>query len=181
MLKIARFFLERPYQEFYLRETATKLNLSPFAVKQYADYFTKKGILIEERKANLRHLKLNTASISVKQMKILLNIYEIENSKLVEFIREKVPNVSAAVLFGSCSRGENDEKSDIDILVIGKKCSVNLDKFEKSLKRTINLHLIRWSEWVNHSDKNKAFYLDIITQGIVLFGEKPIVHGNQNN
>ena len=47
----------------------------------------------------------------------------------------------AMVLFGSASRGEDMEESDIDLLVMAKEKSVDVRKFKNTLKRKIALHL----------------------------------------
>ena len=38
-LRVARFFLENPYEEVYLRQLAKKLGLSAFAIKKYVGLF----------------------------------------------------------------------------------------------------------------------------------------------
>ena len=44
------------------------------------------------------------------------------------------------ILFGSYSRGEDTETSDIDIFVEAKKQRIKIDKFEGVLKRKIEIH-----------------------------------------
>jgi len=43
-------------------------------------------------------------------------------------------------LFGSYSRGDDTEKSDIDIAIIGKEKRIDLEMYEKLLEKTIFLH-----------------------------------------
>jgi predicted nucleotidyltransferase len=68
------------------------------------------------------------------------------------------------VLFGSYSRGEDIESSDIDIFVECKKEQVNIIKFNKKLKRNIE---IRFKENFNKYPKELK---NNIINGIILSG-----------
>ena len=173
--RTVQYFLENPYKEAYLRELAKKLKISPFAVKKYASFLLKEGLIIEERKGNLRYFKANLASVFYKQIKISFNIQKILKSKLPDFIQKNIPAVSSIVLFGSIAKGTDDEKSDIDLLIIGKDKNISIDYFEDKLNKSINLHIMLWNEWKRNYKENKAFYYDIIAYGIPLYGELPII------
>ena len=177
-LKTVKYFLEKPYEEIYLRKLAKELQLSPFAVKKYADLLIKEDVIKEERKANLRYFRANVNNLFFKQLKIAFNIKLILNSGLLDFLKENLANVSSIVLFGSMAKGEDDENSDVDILIIGKEKDINLEKFEEKIGKDITLHIFSWSEWNNQAVENKAFYSDIIIYGIPLYGELPFTHRN---
>ena len=175
LLKVAGFFIENPYTDIYLRELARKLKLSPFAAKKYADMLAKEGLIKEDRKANLRYFRANTGSIFFRQLKVAFSIRLLAKSGLVEFLKENTPNVSSIVLFGSMARGEDDEKSDIDILVIGKEKPENFRKFEEKVNKEITVHVFSWSEWNKMAKEDSAFYSEVISHGIPLYGELPLV------
>lgn len=172
---IIKFFTESPYQEIYLRQLAKKLKLSPFATKKYADLLIQENLILEERKANLRYFKANTQGLFYKHLKIALNINKIEKSNLIKFIKEKVSNVSSIILFGSMARGEDEKNSDIDLVVIGKDKYLDLSKFEEILDKEINIHSFNWAEWNKQAKNNTAFYNDVISHGLPLYGELPII------
>jgi len=174
LIEIIKYFLDNPYSEVYLRELAKKIHLSPFAVKKYADILVKKAIISEEKKANLRIFKANTGSLFYKHLKIAYNIQKIEDSGLISKLRG-IPNVSSLVLFGSTAKGQDDSKSDIDMVVIGKRERINLNSEERKLNKEINLHVYSWSGWKREAKENAAFYYDVVGQGISLYGELPIV------
>ena len=172
-LKVVKFFLENPYEEVYLRQLARKLNLSSFAIKKYADLLVKENFIKEDRKANLRYFKADINNLFFKQLKIAFSIKLILNSGLLDFLKENLANVSSTVLFGSMAKGEDDENSDVDILIIGKEKYLNLKKFEEKIGKDITLHIFSWSEWNKQAVENKAFYSDIIIYGIPMYGELP--------
>ena len=175
IIKLVKYFLENPYQEFYLRELARKLKLSPFSIKKYADILIKEKIILEERKANLRYLKANMNNLFFSHLKILNNIYILSNSGVIEYLIKEIPNTSSITLFGSAAKSLDDKNSDIDILVIGKEKQIDLGKFENGLKKSINLHILSWSEWNQKAKNDSAFYFDVIGSGIKLYGELPLI------
>jgi len=179
-LKILWFFIDNPYEEVYLRELAKKLSLSVFAIKKYVDILVDEKLVLEYRRANLRYFKGNMNSLFFKSLKTSFNIQSIEKSGLIGFIKEEMVNVTSIVLFGSMAKGENDKDSDIDILIIGKEKNLAVSEFGKKMGREITLHVFSWSDWNKQAKENKAFYYDIITQGIPLHGELPIVSQNGN-
>jgi predicted nucleotidyltransferase len=68
------------------------------------------------------------------------------------------------VLFGSASRGEDVEDSDMDLLVIAKEKKVELERFEDKVKRKISLH---FEEKVSNIPKE---LLNNVVNGIVVHG-----------
>ena len=175
LIKLTKFFLENPYKEMYLRELAKKLKISPYAIKKYADLLVKENIIKDEKKANLRYFRANINNLFFRHLKIAFNINLIIKSELIDFLKEKLANISSIVLFGSAAKGQDTKKSDLDILVIGKKKYLNLEKIEEKIDKEITLHVFSWSEWKNKMEKDKAFYFEIISHGIPLFGELPII------
>lgn len=169
---LVQFFLENPYKEVHLRELAKMLHISPFAVKKYADRMLKEGLLIEERKANVRLFKANAPNLVFKHLKIAYSLQGIQKAGLVASLKSGIAGVSAIVLFGSMAKGEDDKNSDMDLVVIGTK----KEKGNKlNIKREANLHLFSWTRWKKEAKENPAFYGDVIVSGIALYGELPIV------
>lgn len=175
LFEFVKFFLENSYQEVYLREISRKLKISPFAAKKYADKLVREKLLIEEKRANLRYLKLNLDNISARYLKISLNLKRIVDSGLIDFIKEKVGGVSSIVLFGSVARGEDDNDGDVDLVVIGKDKHLGCHDFEKKVGKKIEVHAHSWKNWKKQEKENRAFYLDVVNHGIALYGELPVV------
>ena len=173
-IKFIEFFLVNPYKEFYLRELAKKLKISPFAIKKYADILVKEGLILEERKANLRYLKANVNNLFYKHLKISYNIRQLLKSGLVDFLKNNLANVISIVLFGSLAKGEDSEESDIDILIIGKEKHLSLNEFERKLDKEIVIHFFSWSEWNEKAKEDHPFYYEVINNGIALYGELPL-------
>lgn len=175
-MKVLEYFFENPYKEVYLRDLAKKIHVSVFAAKKSLDKLVKEGILLERREGKLRYIKANVENPFFKHLKIAFNIKKILDSGILEYLKKNIHPLLCIVLFGSVAKGEDDEKSDIDLLVIGnEKNNLFLSKFEKRLNKEINLIIMKWHEWRKKAEKDKAFYLDVISYGIPLYGDLPVI------
>lgn len=87
---------------------AKKLKLSKGLISMYMDILTREGVV---RRAKGKFLVNHGASF-VKGIKVLVNISGMDTR-----IFKKYPFVEAVSLYGSCSKGENTEDSDVDMWV----------------------------------------------------------------
>ncbi|HEC77358.1 MAG TPA: nucleotidyltransferase domain-containing protein [Thermoplasmatales archaeon] len=173
--KVLQLFFSNPYHEVYLRELARKADASVFSVKRIVDELVKEGMLLERKNGNMRYIKANMDNLFFRYLKIAFSIKKIEESGLIEYLIKNIPALSSIILFGSIAKGEDDEKSDVDLLVIGQKKKMDLSKFEENMGREVRVITMRWSEWREYAKENKAFYREIITNGIVLYGNMPVI------
>ncbi len=94
--------------------------------------------LVKKEKINIYYSYKANKTDRFKLYKKVNLLLRLHDSGLVKFLEEKLsPN--AIVLFGSASRGEDIEKSDIDLCILAAEEELNLKIFEKELKRKINL------------------------------------------
>ena len=139
-IKVLEYFLKYPTEKTYLKELAKKLQISPRSVKIYCDIFDKEGIIIREIKGNLHIFKTNNDNFRVREMKraYFINI-------LAELNIEKIAEDCASIaIYGSYASGIYDEKSDIDILIIGDEKNVKrelvvdiMNKIKKEIQLTV--------------------------------------------
>ena len=143
-VKIIRFFLEYPTNDFYEREIQTKTGLSKGSVNKWIRKLEETGIIESKVKGRLRIFKLNNSNPLIKQLKILYIIDKIYH-KVKKF------NDCRVFLYGSAARGEYDEKSDIDIFAeMPPKFNLLMklqEELESQLKHKIDL--IRFREKMN--------------------------------
>jgi len=176
ILKALEFFIQNPYEEIHLREFSRRLKISVNSSQRFLDLFLHKGFIKEERKANLRYFKANIDNIVFRNIKITYSLDRLEEINLADKLEES--KVSHAVLFGSIGEGKDDVNSDLDIVIIGINKNKVLDlikEIEHKMHKEVNLHFFSWHEWKRTYKENKAFYLDVISKGINLIGEMPIV------
>ncbi|MEK6973548.1 MAG: nucleotidyltransferase domain-containing protein [archaeon] len=174
-VKVLGFITRNPYNEFYLREIANKCSMAPSNAKRILDYLCEINIVSSTKKANLVMFKANVNSPLVKQIKICYSLNNIMGSSLIEKIKEELSAISI-ILFGSTSKGLDDENSDIDLLAITKNPKkIDLSPYEEKIGKKINLISYSFNEWQKKAKEDKPFYENIIMAGITLHGETPVV------
>jgi predicted nucleotidyltransferase len=173
-LAVLELFIENTNEKYYLREAARLLKMSPMTLKRSLDYLQKENLILKTTEKNNIFYKANKENLFFKHVKISYNLKFLEKNNLIELILDKLP-ASSVVLYGSFARGENTKDSDIDILVISqKKENISLELLKK-IKKEVNIQIFTQSEWIKQESTNKAFYIDVITDGIVLYGRRPVV------
>ena len=141
--RTAEVFFLNPTKEHYLMDISRKIGIAHTSVKNSLTKLVNLGLIEEKKeKKGTRIFPVYMAKREEKSFiryKKLHNLSLLLESKLIEFIEEKL-TPKCIVLFGSYSRGEDIEDSDIDLFVECKKEGLSLSKFEKNLGRKIELH-----------------------------------------
>ena len=160
--KILRIFFENPTQKFHIRELARKIKLNPNTIINLIEKLEKKGLVLKEREKHLVNISLNFNNKKTIQKKRIFNIESVYNSGVVEFLLENF-NPQFISIIGSYSRGEDIEKSDIDLVIkTNKEKLFDLTKFEKYLNRRIHLLFL--------PDKVSEEFFNNLINGIVVYG-----------
>jgi len=136
--KILQLFFDYPTKHFQLREICRILDLGMPSVRNHVKKLEKLSFIKKEKRGVYQSYTSNKNDLFkiYKRNDVLVRLYEC---KLIDFLVDKF-TPDAIVLFGSASRGEDVESSDIDLLVMAKKKEINLKIFEDKLKRRITLH-----------------------------------------
>ena len=137
--KIIGLLFDFPLKRFHIREISRILKISPPSISKAVKQLEKEKMILSNKKV-VYEIKANIDNPNFKNLKRVHNLKEIYTSKLFEYLCNKFP-LDTIILFGSYSRGEDIESSDIDIAIIGsKEKTIELNIFEKKLKRKINLN-----------------------------------------
>ena len=172
ILNALQFFIENPYEEIHLREFSRRLNISVNSAQRFLKVFLDENLVKDERKANLRYFRASLDSVVFRSIKKTYSLKQMEDSGLIDFLKKNFPT---AVLFGSVAKGEDDSNSDIDLMCIGLNKKADLFPFQKKLNKEITLHFFTLAQWKQQKKENKAFYQEVISTGIVLVGEMPLL------
>lgn len=162
---IKEFYFLNPTIKLRVRELERELSLSLpsviFAVKKLVE----EDLLQIIKIGSVIFYGANRSNKHYIFEKKLFNLKQIYTSGLIEDLKFNYSN-STVVLFGSYMRGEDIETSDIDIFIeILDKKNINLEKYEKILKRKIQI--FKFKNFVSISNKDLA---NNIANGIVLNG-----------
>jgi len=163
---ILRLLFVRMGEKLNQRAIAIALDVSATAVmKALPEMERMDFIKLEKDKESKRiAIELNRENHLVMQLKRADNLKLIYESGLVDFLEREFAG-GTIILFGSYSLGEDNNKSDIDIAVIGRKDKIiDLKKFENLFSRQININFYGSFKEINKNLK------DNILNGIVLCG-----------
>ncbi len=152
------YFCKNPHSSNHIRELSRLLSISAPTCIELIKEMEKDGLL---KKKKVGRSILISANLTEKFIfyKKWANLFLLLDSGLVEGISKEKP--CSFILFGSYSRGEDNEKSDID-LALDIPVREEFSKYEKILNRKIQIHKIG-----KEMPKN---LVENIRQGILLEG-----------
>lgn len=171
--KLLRIFLNNPDYSFYTKEISRKTEIGSGTVNNFLRNIHKDNILTKEIVGNVHLYRLNNELELVKQLKIFNTLLEFKNYKLIEQFLKADDTIISIILYGSHANGENDSKSDIDVLLIvnNKTNFIKIiQQLEEKMKKPISIQIMNISEWQTLKEKDKVFYESIIENHIVLYG-----------
>lgn len=129
-------FFEDCYRKISVREYAKIIGISPPTASLVLSEHLKEGLLKKEIYRNYHLFYVN------KESETLINLsriyWSIKLTDLSNFIEKTLVNTTI-ILFGSLSKAEVKEDSDVDIAIISRKKELNLKDFEKKLNRKIQV------------------------------------------
>jgi predicted nucleotidyltransferase len=142
-------FLSYPSEDFYAAEAGKAARVSKSSAVTWLAKLLAAGLLKGNPRGRMKLYILNGEHPVVKQLKTL---------RTMDWLYEKLKRakVSGEVyLFGSAARGEDDEKSDFDLLLISKKREEAATlKFDPRIRTVVFTQL----EWEQMAKKDPAFF-----------------------
>lgn len=177
-LAVMRELISHPRTSYSVRDTAKKAGVSVFAAKYSLDELNLKKMITLTKIGNVYQYRANLESPLTRQWKITFSMEQLNDSKIVGRILKASPSILSILVYGSVAQGVDDEKSDLDILVISDSKSEGKHAImacaEKTAKEPYIL-VYSMQEWKEKAQKDKVFYDNVIINSIVLYGEKPVV------
>ncbi len=130
--------MNEPERDFSARGISRELHMSHATVLNHIMVLRKLDLIHQKNKTLYPTYYANTESKVLKFHKKNAIVFLLEQSGLIEAIREATLP-SSVILFGSCAKGVYTKGSDIDIFVEAKEATIDVSKYERKLKRKINL------------------------------------------
>lgn len=159
---IIRFLSLHPNAEFHLRDMAKTIGRSVSGSHTAINHLERYNLILSRTSGKNKYLTVNVSNPSIRSFKIFMNTLEAYN--LVYPYTEKILK---AILYGSCSRGEDTSGSDVDIFIItiekeiGSKLPTNINN------RQVNYRIVNGSELLVLR-KNDPGYVNEVEKGIIL-------------
>lgn len=173
-MRVLTCFLANPRTSFYKRELARKLDMSPSAVVRAVESFEKEGILHKEIRGKEHFFTLNLENCVVPPLKKAYGLALVLSARPKEAFLEADPDLISLAMYGSYARGDFDERSDIDFLVLTHTDKMKIYPAVKSLEDTlgiqVNISAFRLAQWKSFADAGDAYYKNVVRDHILLHG-----------
>ncbi len=143
MEKLLGVFFNDPAPEgggFQLRELGRLAGAAAPSVKKYLTELEREGLVLKatHRAQGYPVYMANRDGEEFRFLKKISMVTAIYGSGLLDYLKNAcMPDV--IVLYGSASRGEDVQGSDVDLFLQCKEKKLDLAGFEKALKRGINI------------------------------------------
>lgn len=136
--RILQEFFDFPRKNFHMREISRRTNITQPSVTNHLRALVKEKFIIREIKGIYPAFRANRDAELFRLYKKLDLIQRVYQTGLLDYVYDAcIPDV--IILFGSASRGEDTEESDVDLFIQAKEKKLDLKKYEKVLKRKISL------------------------------------------
>lgn len=169
-------YFTNPDKRYYLRELERLLHFSVGNIRRELIKLESMGLFLSENKGNQVYYYLNRSYPLFGELKNII----FKTSGVPKMLRDVLRNfkgISHAFIYGSFAKGEEREKSDIDLLLIGEvdedELIEEIEKLERKLQREINYALYGKEDFDKKKRERNPFVLDI-SQGkkVFLIGEE---------
>ena len=168
--KVIKYFALHSTSDIYVNKLAREINLSSGMCSQILRDLVLFGILDMKKLGNAHYYKLKINYLT-NELKRMIGIVQLYKNEIVDKINNTYSDDISIALYGSYSKGDFTEKSDIDILVITQeKPKVNLKDLEEKLKIEINVEKFTVGQWLKLKKEKDPFYTLVMRNHILLHG-----------
>jgi predicted nucleotidyltransferase len=156
MRKLLSLFLTHPGEKFYARQLERLLDEPVSAVRRELNKLEKPGFLLSKHEIPVKYYWVNTRHPVYEEMKGLV----LKTQAMGDYLRTLIKDtkgIVAAFIYGSVAKGEENSRSDIDLMVIGSIdpgfLHKKIVKIEHAIKRVIQYSLMRETEFRQRDDR----------------------------
>jgi len=152
ILKIINYLGKHIYTEFTMHELSRILKI-PYATF-YRTIMKNKDLLIINKVGKSKTITLNTKNPIIQSYLTIASDEEkkeyIKKKHIIRIISKEIKAKDIVLLFGSYAKGEEREKSDIDMMVINKsgERTISFSQHETLFRREINPMFIKEREFI---------------------------------
>ena len=163
--KLLSLFLTHPEEKFYIRQLERLVSEPVGAIQRELPKLEKMGLVKFEIGNGRKNYFLDkTCPIKEELKSIILKTIAL-GERIKELIK-KTKNIKYAFIYGSVAKGEEDIKSDIDLMVIGNideiKLQEKIQQIESKISRTINYTLMNIEEFKKRLNEKEPFLMRIL-------------------
>ena len=162
---LTRLF-EAPAQTFYLRELGRLTGISSGALKHELDALVGADLITRIEDGNRVNYHANQASPVFEELRSLI----LKTSGIPVLVRQAlVPlrdQIDQAFIYGSLAKGENQSRSDVDLMVVGRVAFADLilalEPVERRIQREISSRLYGRAEFDERLATGDRFLVGVL-------------------
>ena len=129
--KVFAEFAKNPKKPYQIRELSRDIKLAHTSIKIHLKELEKSNLIKKEKVGVYNAYNANFDDENFRFYKKILNIINLKESGIIEELENKL-TPDAIIVFGSYAKGEDTEKSDVDIFLAAKEKNIDLKKYEKN-------------------------------------------------
>lgn len=162
--KILAYFLQHTARELYDRQIANETRLSRAGTNVALRELATIGLLHRTPRGRMSFYSIDAEDPLVRQLKVVQNLTYLR--PLVHSLKD---HTSRMILFGSAARGENQEESDCDLLLLTRNPIALRERLATPFT-AMRLHAVVHSprEWIMMQKTDPTFFAQV-TNGITLW------------
>jgi predicted nucleotidyltransferase len=167
--KVLSFLAKFSDKEYHEREIARKVGISYGSANRVLNDLAVQGLLMRRQVGKMLFYSFNQSDPIFKPFKIFISI------ALLRPLIDKLRSVaSEVVLYGSCARGEDTSKSDVDLFVVSEEKEeaqrlIGGNRFLKGFDHLKIESVILSALELLKSEKVDREFLSLVREGIVLW------------
>lgn len=169
--RVLAWFLTHPTGEIHINKLAREIGVSPASVKAYADAFERDGLITVTRLGTARLLSLDNDSFAVRELKRACMALLLARAGIEDLAPESI----AVAVYGSTAAGTFDERSDIDILIIGDESQVDhgrVPALEAETDREVQLTVVPYYRWERMKEEGDPFVASVLQNHMLVRGTR---------
>lgn len=176
--KVLNVFLEQPWKQFYLRELIKESRISPNTAVKTIKNMEKAGIFTSQRIGNVTSYRINPENEISKKLLLLHHEKRVQSladefKVYINRLRRKLgrKRIVSLVLFGSVSKGQAKDTSDVDILVIheGKIDKEEIRSIFEKYSRYVQIIGFTKNEFDDMYEKGNELIINILKSGVIIY------------
>ena len=176
-IKLLDIFLSLPNARFYIRELERKINEEAKNISRELHNLETLGLLISKKQGNQKIYSVNEDFFLYPELKGII----FKTTGVLGLLKEalaKLKGIEAAFIYGSYATGKETERSDVDLIIVGKPDLTELNEvisgLEDKLNREINYTCFDREEYEERKKKKDAFISEVLEE------EKIVIKGSEN-